>query len=118
MNPDKILISLGTNQLWSLDKYERIDKFFNNLRKVYPGVPVLVISPIWRDDREDADELILDMKEYLINVCKKYSNVSFVDGYTLVPHDNEYYFDKLHPNEIGMKIYGNNLAKEIKKIKW
>lgn len=116
--PDKILISLGTNQLWSLDRYERIDKFFNNLRNVYPGVPVLVISPIWRDDKEDADELILDMKEYLINVCKKYSNVSVVDGYTLVPHDNEYYFDKLHPNEIGMKIYGNNLAKEIKNIKW
>ena len=30
-NPDKILVSLGANQLWSPDKYDRIDKFFVNL---------------------------------------------------------------------------------------
>ena len=42
--PDKILVSLGTNQLWSSDKYDRIDKFFVNLDKVYPNVPVFVIT--------------------------------------------------------------------------
>lgn len=117
-NPDKILVSLGTNQLWSTDKYERIDKFFDRLSEVYPNIPVLVIAPIWRGDREEGSWLIPEMKEYLFNACMKYSNVRFVDGYELIPHMDYYFLDKLHPNALGMEVYGRNLVKAIKKINW
>ena len=117
-NPNKILISLGTNQLWSADKYERIDKFFTKLEEIYPNISTLVITPIWRGDKIDSNELILDMKEYLFNVCSKYTNINIVDGYTLIPHIEYFFLDKLHPNGLGMEVYGRNLAKEIKKIKF
>ena len=117
-NPDKILISLGTNQLWSEDKYDRIDKFFYRLSEVYPNIPTLVITPIWRGDIPGSDELILDMKEYLTKTCLKYSNVCLVDGYTLIPHIEYYFLDKLHPNGLGMDVYGRNLVNVIKKLNW
>lgn len=116
--PDKIVISLGTNQLWSSDKYERINKFFDKLSRVYPNVKTVVITPIWRSDKVDGDELIQDMRNYLFNVCSNYQNIHVIDGYELVPHIEYYYLDKLHPNGFGMEIYGVNLANKIKKIKW
>ena len=117
-NPDKILVSLGTNQIWSNDKYDRIIKFFHRLSEVYPEIPVLVITPIWRGDKEGTDALILDMKDYLFNVCSKYSNIKLIDGYTLIPHIEYYFLDLLHPNGLGMEVYGTNLAEKIKVLNW
>ena len=117
-DPDKILVSLGTNQLWSSDKYDRITKFFHRLSEVYSQIPVLVITPIWRGDKEDADDLILDMKNYLFDVCSKYANIKLIDGYTLIPHIEYYFLDLLHPNGLGMEVYGTNLAKKIKVLNW
>lgn len=38
-----------------------------------------------------------------------------VDGFGLVPHLSEYFLDNLHPNALGMELYGRNLAEEIRK---
>ena len=116
VSPNKILISLGTNQLWSSDKYERIDRFFAQLDKVYPNIPVFVITPIWRGDTEEGLELIKDLRDYLFNKLFNYSNITVVDGLTLVPHLDYFFMDRLHPNALGMEIYGNNVTKEMKKI--
>lgn len=116
LKPDKILVALGTNQLWSTDKYERIDKFFLKLQKVYPNIPIIVITPIWRGDREGTDELIIDMKQYLIKTTEKYSNINVIDGSILVPHIEYYFLDNLHPNGLGMDVYGRNLVKKIKEL--
>ena len=99
-----------------MDKYERIDKFFQRLSEVYPNIPTIVITPIWRGDRPECDELILDMKEYLNKTCANYKNVVVIDGYQLIPHIEYYFLDKLHPNGLGMEVYGRNLASTIKKM--
>ena len=112
---DNILISLGTNQLWSNDKYERISKFFSKLNQVYPNASVLVVTPIWRGDVDGADELIADLKNHILKVCSEYSNITIIDGYNLVPHIEYYFLDKLHPNALGMELYGINLLEELKK---
>jgi hypothetical protein len=41
--------------------------------------------------------------------------VTVVDGFTLVPHLPEYFLDKLHPNCLGMELYGRNLVEFIRK---
>ena len=69
-------------------------------------------------NKEDADALILDMKDYLFNVCSKYSNIKLIDGYTLIPHIEYYFLDLLHPNGLGMEVYGTNLAEKIKVLNW
>lgn len=116
--PNMILVSFGTNQLWSEDKYDRIDKFFHRLSEVYPNIPTIVITPIWRGDRQGSNELILEMAEYINKTCTIYENVVVIDGYKLIPHIEYYFKDKLHPNGLGMEVYGRNLVKVIKKLNW
>ena len=116
IDPDYILVSLGTNQMRSSDKYDRIDKFYENLSKTFPEAIVFVVTPIWRCDIPDAMELIVDMRDYIFNKFKDSKNIHVIDGLTLVPNIDYFFSDKLHPNAIGMEYYGNNLAKEIKNI--
>lgn len=42
-------------------------------------------------------------------------NVTVLDGFTLVPHLPEYFLDNLHPNCLGMELYGRNLVDFIRK---
>ena len=49
-------------------------------------------------------------------IAGRYSNVTVVDGFKLVPHLTEYYKDNLHPNCLGAETYGRNLVEVIRKI--
>lgn len=39
-----------------------------------------------------------------------------VNGFKLIPPVQEYFIDGVHPNELGMELYAQNLVKEIDKI--
>ena len=113
--PDKIIIAMGTNQCFS-ETMEAVEQYYESLKNVYGDTPVLCISPIWRGDHPDRFD---DFVRFCTNVKKiagQYPNVKVVDGFSLVPHLNEYYMDKLHPNCLGMDLYGRNLAEAIRKL--
>ena len=113
--PDKIIISLGTNQINHLDGYEKTLDFYERLKVVFPASKILTITPIWRGDITTYENFNKTC-EYVTNIAKNYGEV--VDGQTLVPHLSEYFMDKLHPNALGMTIYAQNLIKTIKKIRF
>lgn len=115
--PDKIIISLGTNQIFSTDTKETIENFYNKLAELYPNVKTYVVTPIFRCDHENGLELVENVTELIVEKCKQYENIHIIDGLKLVPHLDYFFLDRLHPNALGMKIYGDNLAKEILKIK-
>lgn len=116
--PDKIIIAMGTNQFLREDKKEAITAFYEQLAKIYPHVPVLAITPLWRNDhsqhRVAFDECVAIIRE----CAKKNANVTVLNGLTLIPGCTEYYVDGLHPNALGMTLYGQNLAAQIKKLGW
>lgn len=114
--PDKIIVAMGTNQHHSADKLERVTKFYEALDAVYPGVPVLAITPIWRGDPTSNLAELTELSAMIADVAAGYDNIRVVDGFTLVPHLKDYYFDLLHPNALGAHVYGENLAAHIKKI--
>lgn len=114
--PNKILVALGTNQINSTDTLEQIHLFLKKLVNTYNKTPIFVITPIWRGDQEGAEEKVANIKQMIISEAKQYNNVYIIDGDILVPHMDYYYSDLLHPNALGMEVYGNNLVKEIKKI--
>ena len=60
-------------------------EYYDNIEEVIDNMKNNIIIVSGTNDQDNLE---------VLNLCKKYSNVSFVDGYTLVPHDNEYYFDK------------------------
>ncbi len=112
--PDKIIIALGTNQ-YGTETMKDIEDYYIRLRELYGDTPVLCITPIWRGDSEDGEPTLVRFCENLKDICRQYSNITIVDGFTLVPHLSEYFLDNLHPNCLGCEVYGRNLVREIEK---
>ena len=42
--------------------------------------------------------------------------MQIVNGFKPIPPVQEYFIDGVHPNELGMELYAQNLVKEIDKI--
>lgn len=119
--PDKVMTFLGTNWYDAADIYDyeaATVEFYKKLTELYPDKEILSISPIWRGDDS------LDLKRFLWCVdivkreCKKYENIRFIDGFTLMPHVEDCCCDKLHPNEYGCLLIAQNIYKEMKKFKF
>ncbi|MBQ8597894.1 MAG: SGNH/GDSL hydrolase family protein [Lachnospiraceae bacterium] len=113
--PDKIIISMGTNQFGS-PTMQDVEEYYVRLKEVYGDTPVLCILPIWRGDVPGGEPTLVKFCRNIKAICEKYSNITVVDGFQLVPHLSEYFLDDLHPNALGGEIYGRNLVLEIQKL--
>lgn len=112
--PDKIIISMGTNQ-FGTEIMQDIEEYYERLKEIYGETPVLCITPIWRGDVPGGEPTLVRFCQKTKEICEKYSNITIVDGFKLVPHLSEYFLDDLHPNRLGCEIYGRNLVEEIHK---
>lgn len=115
--PDKIIIAMGTNQFWS-PTMDAVEEYYKSLKEVYGDTPVLCISPIWRGDRPEEYGMFETFCANVKKIAGQYSNVTVIDGFTLVPHLPEYYLDNLHPNVLGTEHYARNLVAAIEKVKF
>lgn len=113
--PDKIIVSLGTNQFGS-ETMKDVEEYYIRLKEIYGDTPVLCILPIWRGDVPGGEPTLVKFCRNIKEICEKYSNITVVDGFGLVPHLSEYFLDDLHPNALGGEIYGRNLVLEIQKL--
>lgn len=121
--PDKIIIAHGTNQFRTETCEKDVEEYYEKLAEVYPNIPVLTITPVWRGKwgNELLDE---ELTKKFVNFCNKikeiaggYPNIKVVDGFKLMHHDISYYMpDWLHPNALGAEVYGRNLVEEIRKL--
>ena len=119
--PDIITVAYGTND-WSHKNtketfFAQMNGFYANLHKLYPKVPVFAILPIWRRDHDRVTDIgtFDELRGYLTEAVKPYSNFRLLDGYQYVPHLEEAFSDKyLHPNDFGFEFYAKNLIAEIK----
>lgn len=113
-SPDKIIVSLGTNQ-YGTESMKDIEEYYERLMEVYWNRPVLCITPIWRGDSPDGFETLAKFCQKVKDICAKYSNITVVDGFMLVPNLPEYFLDNLHPNALGSEVYGRNLVLAIQE---
>ena len=112
--PDKIIIAMGTNQ-FGCETMTDVEEYYECLSKVYGDTPVLCVTPLWRGDRPEGYDVLVRFCENVKKIAGQYPNVTVVDGFTLVPHLPEYFLDNLHPNCLGMELYGRNLVDAIRK---
>jgi len=112
--PDKIIISMGTNQ-YGTESMKDIEEYYERLAEVYGDRSVLCITPIWRGDSPEGVKVLTKFCHKLMEICGKYSNITVVEGFRLVPHVSEYFLDDLHPNALGSEIYGRNLVLAIRE---
>lgn len=113
--PDKIIISMGTNQFGS-PTMQDVEEYYKRLKEVYGDTPVLCITPIWRGDVPGGEPTLVKFCKNIKAICEKYDNITVVEGFGLVPHLSEYFLDDLHPNALGGEIYGRNLVLKINEL--
>lgn len=113
--PKKIIVSLGTNQ-YGTETMTDVEEYYQVLTDIYKDIPILCITPIWRGDNPEEIDILTGFCEKIKDIVKKYTQITVVEGYRLVPHLSEYYLDDLHPNQLGAELYGRNLVREIEKL--
>lgn len=113
--PDKIIISLGTNQ-YGTETMDGIEEYYERLHEIFGDTPVLCITPIWRGDNMEGVPTLAKFCKATKEICEKYPNITVVEGFKLVPHLSEYFLDNLHPNCLGCEVYGRNLVLAIQKL--
>lgn len=120
--PDIITIAYGTND-WNGKTHENfcrdIDEFFIRLREIFPTVPVLVITPVFRaghyiPTKAGSFEFA---REYLRDAAKAHEGIYVLDGDKMVPHVYDYFRDvRLHPNDAGFYTYGMSVSDAVAQI--
>ncbi|MBQ8432226.1 MAG: SGNH/GDSL hydrolase family protein [Clostridia bacterium] len=119
-DPDWITVAYGSND-WKHCTPEEFDEnctgVLQGLTKLYPTVPIFVISPTWRSDANIETPFGAPANEIHAQICKNaeaFPNVTVIRGWNLVPHNGEFFADnRLHPNDLGFGIYAANLYREL-----
>jgi len=114
--PGLITVAYGTND-WDLvpglsTLRANIRAYFERLAGLFPGVPVYVLTPIWRGDidRPKACGSFDDVARAIAGEAGRYPGNSIVDGLAIPIHDRKYFQDNwLHPNEEGFRIMADSL---------
>ncbi len=114
--PDKIIVALGTNQHKSVDRKERAARFYARLTALYPHVPILCITPLWRSDLGSSMTELKAFSQEIVAVASRYPQIKLADGLRLIPHEEAYFFDRLHPNASGMAVMAENLVALIRQL--
>ena len=84
----------------------------------YKTAKIFAIRPIWRADNEEVRKfgLFPDISKEIEKAVADLENVTYIDGYDLVPGERKYFADlRLHPRDEGFKYYGDNLYRKISK---
>lgn len=118
--PDMIVVAYGTND-WRHTAREVLaensNAFIEKLLRVWPGTPIVMLSPIWRADGDTPTEggfRFREVHEIFELICAAHPGVRLIDGLSLMPHVCEMMQDAyLHPNEIGFMHYGERLSRAI-----
>lgn len=119
--PDKVMTFLGTNWYDAPDVYDyekATVEFYDRVCELYPDKQILSISPIWRGDDGLDPERFAWCRGIVERECKKHPNITFVDGFTLIPNVLDCYCDKVHPNEYGCYMLAKNIYKNMKDCKF
>ena len=125
--PDVIIIALGTNDYRNNkgenDKWfeNRMDAYLDKLESVYPGVPVIGVTPLRRLRSLNSTNTEVNYDKYCVQVVNggiakalQNHNAKVVQGENILS-ETKHYKDLVHPNRLGHKLYGETLCKLIEQ---
>ena len=115
--PDRIIIAMGTNLHTWADKEKYIADFYKQLNAIYGGIKTLSITPLWRNDPAADREKMDETRKFIEQTCLKFGT-ECLNGEDLIFHEDKYFFDGLHPNADGAKIYADNVFKYLTQTKF
>ena len=114
---DCLVVAYGTNDWggYDLETLKNNTKgFLQGIKTNYPGVPVYVITPLWRSDWEMTKKggTFWENFDVIKGTFENEENMTVIPGFDLIPHDTNLFGDLwLHPNEKGFEYFADNLVK-------
>lgn len=122
--PELITIAYGTND-WSrgLDRNRirsNVQAFMIRLREVFPAneSSIVVLSPIWRSDFNTVRQggNLREFSRVIMETAAEFGDTYAVDGTRLLPNQDWYVEDGVHPNDVGFLYYATRLYQEIRSL--
>ncbi len=120
--PDYITVAYGSNDYGRNQTKESFEKncrgFYKTLSEKFPYAKIFAITPIWRAEYHKPKAIgnFFVVEETIKEIVENLENVTYIHGFNLVPHDENYFGDLfLHPNDKGFEHYFENLNKKIKE---
>lgn len=117
IKPELITVAYGTNDWGFCSTKEEVDgnikAYFKRVNEIFPNVPKIVITPIWRVDEADESYYgsFQSIRETIRREAEAMDHVLVVPGEDLLPKDLRYLRDGyVHPGDEGQKLYGEKLS--------
>ena len=125
--PDLVTIAYGTND-YALrptlaDIVSHAEAFCRRLTEIFPGIPILGIMPIYRDDeRHHMRELMRDWSfrdelEALGHVYAQFDQVTVLEDTWYPRHADFLAPDQVHPNDMGFLLYGQRVTEAVRNLR-
>jgi lysophospholipase L1-like esterase len=117
--PDLITLAYGTNDWTQSDGIEQFvfncRAFYDKLRLLYPDVPVIAWTPLWRSDWEKPRKSggFMEFGAIMEEIAASYDQVRVLNGLELMPHQPEWFQDGLHPTDEGFQQLTTNLMARL-----
>ena len=117
-DPDRIFVAFGTNDFvryQTLDELRlRTGQYLDLVVGAFEGKKIYGITPIWRLHAK-IDRAMGSFDQCIAVIREEYEkrSIPVIDGLTLVPHDEAFFADAVHPNALGFAAYSQNLIREI-----
>ena len=122
--PTMAIIAYGSND-WALKDRQRLIEdggaFLERFHELYPELPTVVLTPVWRVDaptRRGDDFRLEEADGILRKIVAQYPNMRPVCGWKLLPQIKELLDDVAHPNELGFTIYAKRLCDAMDQLTW
>ena len=120
-SPDTVIVAYGTNDAGKENILsvleEKCKGTLEKERLYYPNARIVVITPIWRKDQDVLRVYghVSRVSECIARVAKSLG-CCVIDGLTLVPHDEKFFIDNVHPNALGFAQYAHHLIKALERL--
>jgi len=117
---DLVSIAYGTNDHHkgapSEVFQENARRLLAALTKKRPDCPILLLTPLTWANHPEANSIGLTMDDYrraLAPLAGEFQQVRLVHGDRLLPDDEQWFVDQVHPNDRGFALYAENLLPRL-----
>ncbi|MBE6597644.1 MAG: SGNH/GDSL hydrolase family protein [Ruminococcaceae bacterium] len=119
-DPDTVIVAYGTNDANKFATLEEIGKnckdFLEKLKALYGGAKIFVITPIWRIKYDEPKPFgHIRRVADLVRETAEELGLTVVDGLSMIPANEFFMADNLHPNDLGFALYAHNLIKVMER---
>lgn len=121
--PSIITVAYGTND-WARKPTARAirqdaARYLDKLAWYFPGVPIYVVSPLWRADADDevpSGTTLHWVGSMLRECCDEHEHMLYVEGYDAIPENDLMLADgRVHPGPVDSRLVAERVTRAIER---